>query len=59
MEGVGAAVWAGALQAGHQAQVAGGHLGHDVGEDHRVIPAVPPGHEADPVAANILRGLEN
>ena len=58
MEGVGAAVVAGALEAGHQSQVAGGDLGHDVGEDHGVVPAVAPGHEADPVAADILSILD-
>ena len=58
MESVGAAVWAGALEAGHEAEVAGGHLGHDVGEDHGVIPAVAPGHEADPVAAHILKRIK-
>ena len=55
MEGVGAAVGAGALETGHQTQVTGSHLSHDVGEDHGVIPAVAPGHEADPVAADILK----
>ena len=59
VEGVGAAVGAGALEAGHQSQVAGGDLGHDVGEDHGVIPAVAPGHEADPVAAHILKNVYN
>ena len=55
MEGVGAAVGAGTLEAGHQAQVTGGHLSHDVGEDHSVISAVAPGHEAYPVTADILK----
>ena len=55
MEGVGAAVGAGTLEAGHQAKVTGGHLSHDAGEDHGVIPAVAPGHEADPVTADILK----
>ena len=58
MECVGAAVWAGALEAGHKAEVAGGHLGHDVREDHGVVPAVAPGHEADPVAAHILKQID-
>ena len=58
MECVGAAVWAGALEAGHQPQVAGGDLCHDVGEDHGVVPAVAPGHEADPVAAHILKQID-
>ena len=58
MECVGAAVGAGALEAGDEAEVAGDDLTHDVGEDHSVVGAVAPGHEADPVAADILSILD-
>ena len=54
VESVGAEVAGGALEAGDDAHVAGGHLRHHVGEDHRVVSGVAPRHEADVVPAHIL-----
>ena len=34
--------------------VAGRHIGHNVQEDHGVVPAVALSHEVDKVAAHIL-----
>ena len=54
VESVGAEVAGGALEAGDDAHVAGGHLRHHVREDHRVVRGVAPRHEADVVPAHIL-----
>ena len=54
MQSVCSSVTAGALEAGDDAHVARHDLSHDVGQDHSVVPAVAPRHEADVVAAHVL-----
>ena len=54
MQSVCSPVTAGTLEAGDDAHVAGDDLSDDVGQDHGVVTAVAPGHEADVVAAHVL-----
>ena len=54
MQRVCSSVAAWTLEAGDDAHVAGDDLGDDVGQDHGVVPAVPPRHEADVVATDVL-----
>ena len=54
VESVGAEVAGGALEAGDDAHVAGGHLRHHVGQDHGVLLGVAPRDKTDVVTTDIL-----